>query len=148
MTKVQAAFVDFPKVEAALKAKPEDGEANAKMASMLAARGKHKEAHEHLTRAEKGGLKPDALAPIYNAVADGYQAKEELDEALGLFRKADTAEAKAPDRSYAKISIVQCYLGKQDQEAAAKEARALIELKDAVPEHVRAARSLLKQLEG
>jgi thiol-disulfide isomerase/thioredoxin len=144
MTRAQTSFADLPKIQAALKAKPEDGEANAKMALMLAGRGKLKEAEAHLERAEKAGYTGQPLAQAVNGVADLYQTSGKLEEALKLFKKNDQAGVKAAQRSYAMISIVSCYLQKKDLEAARKEAKALVQLKDADPEHVKMAQGVLQ----
>ncbi len=50
----------------------------------------------------------------------------------------------ANDRSYAKISIAYCCVGKKDPEGAKKAAQELVDLKGAMPEYVEMAKSILK----
>lgn len=142
--KIDGAHKEMPKIEAALKANPDDGEANAKLAAILAMRGKQKDAESALAKAEKAKHEGSALARAYNALGDLYQEKEEFDPALELFKKADAAAKNANDQAYAKVSIMYCYLGKGDRPAAKKVAEELAGMKGAPPEYVEMAKNVLK----
>ncbi len=145
LNKVDSLYKELPKIEAKLKEKPDDGEANARMAAVLAARDKTKEAEAALAKAEKAQYTGEVLAQAYNAVGDNYQNGAKFDEAIALFKKADAAAKNSKDRAYAKISMMVCYQAKGDAAGAKKAAEELVAMKDAPAEWVAEAKRVLEQ---
>ncbi len=143
-TRITTAHKQLPEIEAALRKDPNDGPASAKMAGILADRGKVSKALKALRKAEKAGVSASELASTYNAIGDSYQNDKKYDAAIRNFKKADIEGNNAKDRSYAKISIAYCCVGKKDPEAAKKAAQELVDLKGAMPEYVEMAKSILK----
>jgi len=144
MTKALKLHKELPALLAKLKAKPNDPEANARMAVVSVAREKPDQALAQLARAEKAGYKGPALASAYNAIGDHYQLAGDLAKAIGFFNKADAAALSAGDRAYALVSLMVCHMGKQDQASAKAVAKRLVALKGAPSEYVKMAQDLLK----
>lgn len=132
MTKIYEAH-ELPKIRAVLKKNPNDGEANAKLAAFISAKGKRTEAEAALTKAEKAGYKGEALSRAYNGVGDMYQSDGKFKIAIKFFNKADAAAKTNKDRAYAKSSVLSCCLSLKDKKGAAKAAKELLAMKD-VPE--------------
>jgi tetratricopeptide (TPR) repeat protein len=137
-------FAEVPKVEAAYKARPDDPETSAKMATVFAMRGKLADAEAALAKAEKGKYDGPAVAKAYNAIGDFHQLADKFDDAIRYFKKADAAAKNVSDRAYAKISIMYCYLGKEDRDAAKAVAKEIVEMKDAPKEFLEMAQQILK----
>lgn len=133
MKKVQETQHELPKIRAALKKNPNDGEANAKLAAIISAAGERTEAEAALAKAEKAGFKGEALARAYNGVGDLYQSDRKFKKAIEFFNKADAAAKTNKDRAYAKVSVLACCQSLQDKKGAAKAAKELLAMKD-VPE--------------
>jgi tetratricopeptide (TPR) repeat protein len=143
MTGVIETHKSYPAAVEALKKNPNDGKANASMARVYASRGKLVEATAAVTKMEAGKYKGKDLAAIYNAVGDGYQNAQKFDDAIKYFKKGESASQNAKDKSYSLVSLMFCYLGKDDQENATKTAKQLIALKDATPEYVEYAKQVV-----
>lgn len=143
MAKTIALYKAIPAIEGKLKSNPLDGEANARYAAVMAARRKVADAERHLANAEKAKYSGPYLSKAYNAVGDYYQMDEKFDRAIELFRKGDSAAKDPADRSYSKVSMMYCYLGKMDVENAKKIAKEIVAMKDAVKEHVEMAKEVL-----
>lgn len=145
MQKTISSYRDFPKVQATLKAKPNDGWANAKMAAICAMRGDQPGAEKALKRAEAAKYKGPEMAQTYNAVGDMHQSARRFDVAIAHFEKAGAATADPGIKSYALVSIMYCHLGKHDMANAKKAAKRLVDLKGANPEYVKMAQDVLKR---
>jgi hypothetical protein len=144
MQKAISSHRDFPKVEATLKTKPNDGWANAKMASICAMRGDQPGAEKALKLAEAAKYQGPEMAQAYNAVGDLHQSARRFPVAIVHFEKAFAATSDAGVRSYALVSIMYCHLGNQDTASAKKAAKRLVDLKGASPEYVKMAQDVLK----
>jgi tetratricopeptide (TPR) repeat protein len=145
MKKFVSSYREYPKLQKALKATPNDPAANAKMAAILAARDDQKGAEAALAKAEKANYSGPALATAYNAIGDTYQNAQKFDEAIAYFKKADASAKDAAARGYARISIMYCYMGKQDMASAKKVAQQVINTPGMDPEYVKMAKQLLGQ---
>lgn len=145
VTRIRDAHADLPKLEARLKATPDDGEANARLAEIMAMRGKRAEAEAAIAKAEGAKFSGESLARAYNGVADAYQNDQKLDQAVALFKKADAMSKDAETRAYAKISIMSCQRMAGNRDAAKAAARELVELKDAPADMVEMAKKYLEQ---
>lgn len=145
LTKITSAYKQMPEIEAALKKDPNDGPANAKMAGILAGRGQISKALAAVKRAKKAGVSDSELASTYNAIGDSYQNDSKYDAAIRNFKKADIEGNSAEIRSYAKISIATCHASNKDMKAAKKVAQELIDMEDATPAYVEAAKQILKR---
>src|SRR5581483_2991185 len=148
MTKSLDTFKSFPAVSAALKANPKNGEANAQMAKLLAARGDLAGAEKSLGIAESSGYKGKYLAGAYNAVGDCYQNQEKFKQAISLFEKADASSKNMEDKGYAQISIMYCLLGDSDLQGAKKQAQKIIAAPNMPKQYVDMAKEVLKQIGG
>lgn len=147
VTRIRDAHKELPKLEARLKESPDDGEANARYAEIMAMRDKRAEAEAAIARAEKAGHTGDVLARALNAVGDGYQSEGKLEVALGHFRKADAAGKDPEIRAYARASVISCYVMQDKMEEARAAARDLIALDGAPTEWVERAREFLANTE-
>lgn len=148
MDKIRATFEDLPKLTEKLAKEPNDGAANARMAQILAGRGKAKDAKDHLDKAEKAKFAGAELYEAHNAIGDLHQNSGNAKTAMEHFRKVAEAEkASSAARSYAKVSIVFCLAQSGDLKQSEKEARVFLELKDADPEQVKAVKNLLTEIE-
>jgi tetratricopeptide (TPR) repeat protein len=145
MTKVQDSIKDFEKTQETLKKSPEDGEANAKLANLMAMRGKQKEAEAAIGKAEKAKYGGEPLAEAYNGVGDLYQSAGEFDKAIEYFRKADAASKEMSTRGYALASIMTCHQQAGQTDKAKAVAKKLVEMKDMPKEYVDGAKALLEQ---
>lgn len=145
LTKITSAYKQMPEIEAALKKDPNDGPANAKMAGILAGRAQISKALAALRKAKKAGVAASDLASAYNAIGDAYQTQEKYAAAIRNFKKADIEGNSGEVRSYAKISIATCHASNKDMKAAKKMAQELIDMEDATPEYVEAAKQILKR---
>ena len=144
MSKVIKTHKELPLIQAKLKASPGDGEANAKMAAVAAAAGRIDQAVGCLKKAEAAKYTGAALSPAYNAVGDHFQTAQELDKAIGYFLKGDKSAKSVADHAYAMVSLMVCYLGKQDTAKAKAVAKKLASLKGAPAEYVKMAQDVLK----
>ncbi|HWP31051.1 MAG TPA: tetratricopeptide repeat protein [Fimbriimonadales bacterium] len=105
-------------------------------------------AEEHLTKALNAKYEGAEVAQVYNAIGDIYQNSDKYDKAIDYFRKAEKSAKDPWDRSYAKLSIVFCYLQKRDNDNAKKEAQELLKLPDLDADHKKMAEEILKYLSG
>lgn len=138
----------YPKLLEESKSANASGESFAKLAWTYGSWKETKEAEASLAKAESKKYKGEYLAKACNAIGDIYQMSEEIDKAIPLFKKADSSAVKAEDRSYAKISLLFCYLSKQDVANAKRMCNEIIKMKDAVKSHVETAKEILKELGG
>lgn len=143
MQKAAKSFAELPKLQARLKEAPDDGEANARIAIIYAAREKTAEAAAALAKAEKAGFKGPELARAYSALGDFHQGAGEFAKAIPLFAKADAAATTVDDRAYAKVSMMVCHANKPDMPAAKKVAKELLALKDCPQEYADMAKQVL-----
>src|SRR5262245_3114323 len=150
MTLIAAAHKEFPYLEARLKSKPDDGEAAAKMATILAARGQEKRAAELLALAEKSDTEAAkaALPKAYNALADYFQEKEEFDQAIPLFRKAIAAGQDPRDIAYAHLSIAVCYLTQRKLKESIPDLEATTRVPNCPPDLKKQAEELLARVKA
>ena len=139
---------EFPSAKAALAKDPKGGEANCKMAWALAIQKKQADAERYLANAKKAGYKGPYLAKAYNMIGDLYQTGNQFDVALGYFQRADAATTDVKDRSYAKVSIMSCYVQSGQRDKAKAAAQELIDLKGATKEYVDFAKQVLAQGDG
>lgn len=145
VTRIRDAHADLPKIEARLKDSPDDGEANARLAEILAMRGKRAEAEAAIAKAESAKFSGESLARAYNGVADAYQNDQKLDQAVALFKKADAMSKDAETRAYAKVSLMFSHRAAGNLDAAKAVAREILELKDAPADTVEMAKKFLEQ---
>lgn len=142
--KIRDTHKKFTQAQATLKQKPDDGEANAVLASVLSVSGKREEAEAAIRRAEAAKFTGDALGNAYNSVARMYVAEEKFDLALPLYIKADAVSKDVEVRALAKISITACHHSKGDLVSAKKVAQEVIDLKGAPEQYVKVARQVLQ----
>ncbi|MCW5942300.1 MAG: thioredoxin fold domain-containing protein [Fimbriimonadaceae bacterium] len=144
LVKVTENYAAYPKLVATLKANPANGEANARMAGILAARDSIARAETHLAAAEKAGYKGAYLAGAYNAVGDHYQLANEAKKAIAFFEKAVAIAPNDKVKSYSLISLAVCCQMAGDKAGVQKHAKALVALKGADPEYVQMAKQMLQ----
>lgn len=143
LVKVTENYAAYPKLQATLKARPADGEANARMAAILASRDQIEKAEACLTAAGKAGYKGEHLAGAYNAVGDHYQLANDAKKAIGFFLKALPVAPNDKVKSYSLISLAYCCQMSGDTAGIRKHATALLGLKGADPEYIKMARQML-----
>jgi thioredoxin-related protein len=150
LQKAQKNFRDFPKLASQLVLDPKNAAAHAKMAVLLAERSNLPEAEKHCLEAESLGLAGTLMAQAYNAVGDlhqlNFRVKDSLDKAISYFKRAESTAERSADISYAKISLIYCYVWKNDLDSARDAAKTLLEMKDASPDHVKRAQDILKKI--
>jgi tetratricopeptide (TPR) repeat protein len=134
---------EWPVIEKEFKAKPKDGEVNARMAWGLAIMRQRADAERHLTSAKKAGYKGIWLARALNMIGDIYQLNDQFALALDYFNKADASTLNTRDKSYAKVSIMSCYLSMNNLAKAKVTAQQLVDLKGADPDYVKFAKQVL-----
>lgn len=148
MEKINRVFTEFPKLEATLKEKPEDGATNARIAPHYATRGKIAEAAAALARAEKAGYQGEELGAGYQSVGDGLKNKMKFSDAIPMLLKADALAKNDEARAVAKVSLMQCYFGTKDLDAGKRTAQEIIDLKAAPKEQVDLAKRVLDGLKS
>jgi tetratricopeptide (TPR) repeat protein len=145
MSKAIEAPKELAKLEATLKEKPDDGEANVRMALILVLRGRPAEAAEAAAKAEKAKLDGDQLGKAYNGIGDAYQSDNKLDEAIQFFTKADAAARNPEDQAHAKLWAMMCYRARGDMLTARRLAEEITVLRGAPEGYVNAAKRFLRQ---
>lgn len=143
LVKITGNYAVYPMLQATLKARPNDGEANARMASILASREEIAKAETCLNAAVKARYKGEYLAAAYSAVGDHYQLANDANKAIGYFEKALPVAPNDRVKSYSLISLAVCCQMSGDSAGVRKHARALVALKGADPEYVKVARQML-----
>jgi len=141
-------YKDLPDLEKRFAKNPNDREVNIRLAMIYALRENATKAEEHLAKALDAKYNGMEIAQVYNAIGDIYQNSDQYDKAIEYFRKAEKSAKNSWDRSYAKLSIVFCYLAKRDNDKAKKETQELLKMPDIDPEHKKMAEEILKYLGG
>lgn len=139
-------YKDLPDLEKRFSKNPNDGKLNIKLAIIYALQENTTKAESHLGKALDAKFEGSELAQAYNAIADVYQNSDKYDTAIDYFRKAEQAAKDSWDKSYAKLSIVFCYLAKRDNENAKKEVQDLLKMPNIDPDHKKMAEDVLKYL--
>jgi thioredoxin-related protein len=135
----------LPVIQAKLKENPGDGEANIRMAFIMASRSKTREAESALGKAEAAKYSGEALAKAYNAIGDDYQLKGKYDKAIAYFTKGDDAAMNVYDRAYAKASMMTCYTSKNDLKNAKRIANEILTLRGVPWNYLSEAKKVLNQ---
>ena len=144
-----ALHTDFPKMEAKYKAGDHSPQALSTLALGYSARGNFTKGEELIAAAEKAGSsKPSAsLARAYNVVGDHYQESQQLDKAIGYFRKA-IASTEPSVASYAHMSLAFCYGPQRKTDQAVNELKAILAMPNAYAGDKKMAQELIQGMQG
>ncbi|MFQ5805925.1 MAG: tetratricopeptide repeat protein [Phycisphaerae bacterium] len=131
-------------VRRAAKRHPDDGEARARLGLALAIRGDLKEAEAALLKARVAKFRGPLVGRAYNNVGDHYRQRNEVDQAVDAYNRADRVGKDPVVRAYAKTRLLECYRARGDTRRAQQVARALARLKGAPQEYVDRAKEFLE----
>jgi len=147
-------FKDFPKLEERIKDSPDDVETLGRLIVIHHMRGNDTKAIDLMERARKADPENTKgyLTKAYNAVADVYQEKREIDKAIPLFRKVVETGKEPSDIAYGRVSLASCYFSQGDIDKAITELEAIPKIpgvskgdKDQAEMMLKAARQAQKQ---
>lgn len=148
VSRIVQGYKDLPDLEKRFAKNPNDGKVNIRLALIYGLQENATKAEEHLAKALEAKYDGAEVAQVYNAIGDIYQNSDKYDKAIDYFRKAENSAKESWDRSYAKISIVFCYLAKRDNDNAKKEVQELLKMPNLDADHKKMAEDILKYLGG
>jgi thiol-disulfide isomerase/thioredoxin len=125
MTKFVTLHKEFPGLVDGYKSNPNNAAIATKLSAAYAGRGEIAKAESVLAQAEKLGPTIPELAKAYNAIGDSYQEAKQFDKAVPLFQKAARVGKDPHDVSYARISLVDCYMNQGNVKSAKAELEAV-----------------------
>ncbi|HEY0866363.1 MAG TPA: tetratricopeptide repeat protein [Fimbriimonas sp.] len=146
MEKAQAAFVNRPKWEEALKKDPNNLAALLGLIPIYVQEGNGKEAEAMLRRAEAQDPTnaEGKLDDAYNAIGDAYQMQDDHAKAVPFFEKA--AQSKDEDKAaYALISIAYCLFAEGKAKESIPHLERLIKMGPAADDYREQAKGMLAQ---
>ncbi len=136
---------DVAAIRKKLEKSPKNAELHAKLAAALAKAGELEEATQTLKTVEEMKYNGAALPDAYRAFGDHFQGKREFESAVDYFTRMEKVAKKPADKSYALMSQMDCYAALNDEEKARTAARAILKLKGAEEDHIRAANEYLDE---
>lgn len=136
---------DVATIRKKLEKSPKSAELHAKLAAALAKRGELEEAAQALKTVEEMKYNGAALVDAYRAFGDHFQSKREFEPAVDYFTRMEKAAKKPADKSYALMSQMDSFAALNQEEKARTAARAILKLKGADEEHIRAANEYLDE---
>jgi thioredoxin-related protein len=139
---MNARFKDFQSATARVKRNPKDGEAQALLASVNAARGSADQADAQAAKAASLGFKGPKLAQAFVNLGDYHRIKRKQAKAITYYQKSLTAKGSPRDAAYAHFAIAALSADIGKTADAKKHVNLAIQTKGAPKEIVDAAKRL------